>query len=295
MPAHERRSQRGGALSPIGPTFTGSTDGCPFDLAIRAGDARIWAVLQGGGFMGGASVQDEKAAAGEEPSVAAPTPSPMLVTIDPTTGLRTPVGPLGFGFPAASSGGALAFDAAGTLWYFGITGDPQCVPGPDAFPDTSGQCLYQLDPSTGHATFVATGPTPFKQPDGSPTIVWGGTASCDSVLATLLTAQPAQPPVGALNTVDTTTGALTARPTSYGAAQVNGIEVDDATGTLWGIGHVGFALGDAAATFTIDPVTGAPTKVADLTIGANDVLEGLAIAGLTCAVETVEIAPRLTG
>ncbi|MCJ7439562.1 MAG: hypothetical protein MUP97_17625, partial [Acidimicrobiia bacterium] len=63
-----------------------------------------------------------------------------------------------------------------------------------------------------------------------------------------------------------------------------------AAGTLWGIGKHD---ADPEATFTIDPVTGAATKVADLTpVDTEDIVFGLAIAGLTCP---VELAPRFTG
>ena len=291
----------GGAVTPIGPSFTNSIEGCPVDLAIRAGDARVWAVVQPcpvgvacrastsaalGLPLPGATANDEPAPAADGPAAAA-LPSAVLVTIDPTTGVRTPVGVNGsLGVPAViGEGGALAFDAAGTLWFYGFTLDTRCDPGPEP-----AQCFYRLDTATGAATFVAKGPQFVIAPAD---LVIGATASCENVLANVLTILDGGMLGGeALNTVNTTTGALTPRPNTYGSTFMRGLE-RDAAGTLWGIGNPDLAA-DPEATFTIDPVTGAATKVADLTLPSpeDDQLLGLAIAGLVCP---VEIAPRFTG
>jgi len=283
----------GGAVTPIGPSFTFNIDGCPFDLAIRAGDARIWAVIQpnlGAAGVGtldpafpGATGNDEPVPATDGPVAPASPSSAVLVTIDPTTGVRTPVGALGFAVNFES--GALAFDAAGTLWFYSVSDDPQCALGLDPA-NFLGQCLYRLDPATGNATLVARGPVLSEDADVN-NVVFGGTASCENVLANTYTI--ADPVVGVLNTVDTTTAALTPKPTTYAPNFLLGLE-RDAAGTLWGIGKHD---ADPEATFTIDPVTGAATKVADLTpVDTEDIVFGLAIAGLTCP---VELAPRFTG
>src|SRR6185436_15939225 len=121
--------------------------------------------------------------------------SAVLVTIDPATGVRTPVGPLGFNSLGFIFGEGLAFDAAGNLWFYGSSDDPACTAAIDL-------CLFKLDPDTGAATFVArgsltTGPLL--------TLVVGATATCSAVLGTTLDFEDEEDAVSAsLATVNTT-------------------------------------------------------------------------------------------
>lgn len=297
----------GGAVTGIGPTYKQATDGCPIDLAIRAGDARIWAVVTptnvNGASLGG--VPGKSPAATPPPSRADPAADPSttasegdgsadaadfgassLVTIDPSTGVRTAIGDVGV--TAIPDGGALAFDAAGNLWLYALTDDPACV----VVPANLGQCLYRLDPATGVASFVARGPVPVG---GAPTLMFGATATCTAVLATALDFESPVVAVPSLSTVDTATGALDRAPSPYGtgAFSLQGLE-RDATGTLRGIGFVGI---DAPwASYTIDATTGLATAVAPLADPPNEgEYIGLAIAGLTCPAPAVVVTPTFTG
>jgi hypothetical protein len=298
----------GGAVTPIGPVFDAQDDGCAIDLALRDGDSRIWAVVTPGllqsaegkgrpGLLGfnapvateassasdasGTPTPDPDGAAASTPSgdpAVAVTLESTLVTIDPGTGARTAVGSLGFG----TNTGGLTFDAAGNLWYYAESFDPSC---------TDGQCLYRLDPATGAPTLVAQGPDPANA------IVYGATASCEEVLASVYenvipnAADFPPPPPGALNTVGTSSGTLTPRPTPYGVF-LSGIE-RDATGLLWGVGEVTNYLGSPAATYRIDPVSGAVTKVADLVLPdpGHEAVIGLVLSA-PCVVAVV---PTFTG
>jgi hypothetical protein len=271
----------GGTLTPIGPPYIANEAGCPDDLAIRAGDPQIWAVITypfgvGSGSAGGETTTST------EPLNAAAIESD-LVTIDPTTGKRTRVGSLGFDVDSETSG--LAFDAAGTLWLYGATNDPACSPEPV---DRLFGCLYRLDPATGAATFVARGPRT------ADTVVFQASATCDAVLASVNDQDGGTGgSVGWLATVNTTDAGLARAPSPQGPLLVLfGIE-RDSTGTLRAVGEDQGGSTPGFATFTVDPTTGVATRVADLVLGeTREYPAGLAIAGLTCP---VTVTPTFTG
>jgi len=317
----------GGSLTPIGSPYIANVDGCPDDLAIRAGDPKIWAVITypfqsttgtgdatglfPGPGAGSASASDET------PTTSAGSPPPSatrtgrvdaaaiesdLVTIDPKTGTRTRVGSLGFDVFSESSG--LAFDAAGTLWLYGATNDPACSPEPV---DRLFSCLYRLDPATGAATFVARGPVR-PGPKTAGTVLFGATATCDAVLTSVndLDDGADGPSIPWLATVSTTDAALGRAPSPQGPPilLLTGIE-RDSTGALRAVGFADEAGSTPGfATFTVDPTTGVATRVAGLTTAGPPAssLGGLAIAGLTCpvvvtpvVVTPVVVTPKFTG
>jgi hypothetical protein len=307
----------GGTATPIGSPYIANEDGCPDDLAIRAGDAQIWAVItypfQSSTGMGDASGLFPGLGAGS-PSLSSETTttsavSPplsatsagrvgaaaiesLLVTIDPATGKRTRVGSLGFDVDSESSG--LAFDAAGTLWLYGATDDRACSPDPF---NGLNSCLYRLDPATGAATFVARGPArPGSKTAG--TLLLGATATCNALLASVndLDNGTEDGSVGWLATVNTTDANLSRAPSSQGPPilLLTGIERDSA-GTLRALGFADEASSTPGfGTYTVDPTTGVATRVADLVTAGPppSTLGGLAIAGLACP---VVVTPDFTG
>ena len=292
----------GGAVTGIGPAYTSSGDGCPFDLAIRAGDPRIFAVVTPTAQLSSvdglpqvpgatesspsteantpdATANGSEAAPEGDGSVDAAAPDSFLVTFDPATGVRSTVGSLGIVSLPDTAG--LTFDQAGNLWLYTPTDDPACV-GQQSF----GECLYRLDPTTGVATFVAVGESGIETP------VFGATATCDAVLGSTFNFDEGGPATMSFVTIDTTTAALTPAPSDYGPGPhyVYGIE-RDADGTLRGLGEVG--NNDSWASFTIDPVSGVATQVADVDSPLrNGNYYGLAITGLVCP---VEVTPTFTG
>jgi hypothetical protein len=287
----------GGDVEPIGPIYDNGSDGCPWDLAVRDesdGQARLWAVVQPFDELmaTAASTSTAPSALGHplgalnpDATIAADDGS-VLVTIDPTTGVRTTVGPLGF----ASLYGGLAFDVTGTLWYYAQNLDPECLPGEDSVPFGVGQCLYRLDLETGAAQLAAQGPAYLTTAGVQTWVTNAGMAStCDDVLANVWRIDGAVNVTG-LNHVNTATGDLSPLPNDYGATAaafgMGGIEHGAKSEELWGIGGSDVPGGDEWATYRIDPSTGAFRKIADLTgittVGPDDDALGLAIAGLSC-------------
>lgn len=253
-----------GTVTPIGPVFDIATAGCPIDMALH--DGQLYGVLTFG---------DES------------TPS-QLVTLDPTTGVRTLVGSLGF----ATNLAGLAFDKDENLWFYAQNADPACSGG-------MGQaCLYRLDPTTAAATLVAAAATDVQ--------VIGATATCTAVLANEFI-QSDESVTGQLVTVNTQTAALTPRPNPYGTGiLMTGLE-HDPNGPLRGLGFTLTETGpDSPAAYTIDADTGLPTKIADFTLANGQVLAALALAELECTpaapvpaapapAAPVPATPRFTG
>lgn len=302
----------GTTATPIGPSYSSQADGCPYDLAMRPHDPRIFAVVEplvnivatdlpAAGASGSgqqllprgpapASAADSTTTTMGDASTDATSPTPLatsatLVTIDPATGVRTPVGPLGFDTFPIETGEGLAFDAAGTLWFYGISNLPACVTASGG--TTYGICLFRLDPGTGAAMFVAGG-SGFTS--GNPISMMGATSTCATVVGSRLDfAQPDW----RFATLDTATAGLAGAPSTYDGTTseiaMTGIE-NDALGVLRGIGSP-TGTGVTWATYTVDPATGLATKVADLVTGpTTTVFFGLALPGTSCY-----IAPTFAG
>jgi hypothetical protein len=203
------------------------------------------------------------------------TPS-TLVRIDTKTGARFPIASLGF----ATNLAGLAFDDRDRLWFYAQNADPACNGG-------AGQaCLYRIDLDSGTATLVAVG-----APDAQ---VLGATATCDHVLADLFLGGDEGPPASRLAVLDTSNGALAPRPDAYGGIFMTGLEHDPEE-TLFGLGiRFGESGPETPASYTINPVTGLATKLADLVLGPNQLLAALAIGDLACDVDTpapIDAAP----
>lgn len=288
------------------PLSSRDDEGCPIDYAPRA-DGQIFGVTLTGFSLA-------------EPS--------RLVTVDAATGAMTDVGSTGVAFVDI---GALEFDAAGTLWMAGeAAGEPECV---------AAICLFQIDPTSGAATFAGT----FDTPVGAIAFLGGMTRTCTDPLYTNHTelVPPGEAP--ASGETDATTGdteaggetetAPTDQDLNYlgpsadvGAAQVGEgtlATLDTATPAFNDIGPLGdseFAAGLAFAndgvlwghvlddffveqrtysTGTIDPATGAFSKVATLDVSDTET-ESNTPSGLTflpdpCAAPQVVLEPTFTG
>jgi hypothetical protein len=262
-----------GIVDHIGPHFDESTDGCPFDLAVKPSDDgqidKLYAVVDPC-QPGIPCVPPSAPAKGTVPatdsvsSQAAGLDS-VLISIDPENGKRTTIGHLGFG----SGFGGLAFGDDGTLWYFAVNNDPAC---------TSHECLYRINPSTAAVTLAG-------DPTFTSVIFWGMEGTCDHVFANAFTLAPPAPN-DALNEVHTPSGVFTPRPRDYGADVVMTALGRDSDGELWGVGYHPIPGPDlfADVVYKIDDDTGKATAVTDnLRINHQaDRLFGLEIAPLSC-------------
>jgi hypothetical protein len=273
-----------GVTTPI--AASGSATACVNDLAL-APDGTLYGLEQSG-------------------------PDVVLVRFDVSTGAATVVGPittfnafLPGTFPVALGGG-LAFDAAGTMYVQLVTSDPQCT-GADFY------CLYKGSPSNpGAVQFVGTSQQ-FEVVVGSLTATCSGTLFASLPFGLELSASAFSPRANSsappsfadlqhqlstqqasfaeLAGVSPTTGKVTTIGPYGPNTFMSGLEIDQATGTLWGLG---VQEGDPAfSTFTIDPVTGAATKHVLISQGET-VAIGLAITG-TCPAPPVTVQPRFTG
>src|SRR5262245_13179080 len=119
----------------------------------------------------------------------------QLVTIDVNTGVQTEVGPLPNVF---ATDGGMTFDAAGNLWLYANSVDPD---NPDCGATNTERCLWQVDPQTALATFIGSNET--RVPTGL-------TASCvpDEVLAITTPLLGGVPSGTEIERVDTSTAGL---------------------------------------------------------------------------------------
>jgi hypothetical protein len=237
---------------------------CPIDYAPRA-DGAIYGVTL----------------ALNEP----PTDEPSrLVTVDPATGAMTDVGSTGVVFDDI---GGLEFDAAGNLWMAGSSIDPECeLP----------ICLWQVDPTSGAATFVDQ----LETPEATFSFLGGMTRTCVDPLYTNhggIVDNAGETSATGDDTAEATESFSFYTPADVGAAQVGEgtlATLDTATPALDDIGPLGdteFATGLAFAndgvlwavvldeffaelrtysTGTVDPATGQFTKVATLDVADTE-------------------------
>jgi hypothetical protein len=277
---------------PVGPNLPQ----CPADFAPSP-DGRIFGARSGG----------------SQPAT--------LVTIDPTTGVQTEVGSMGFAFTVISG---LEFDAAGALWFTGNTDDPGCEDTP---------CLYSVDATTGATALVGSLAESATQV-ATPTLA----RSCDGPLVGTRYEYPLIPE-STDDTGDTGEGegeatrdvlgrtpAATGQPQPSGdvsAAQVDVsvlTHVDPSVPALTEIGPLGettVAVGMAFApdgtlyaltapsnfgatelsVSTIDPATGLATEgpvVAGVT-PPTSFAAGLTFFPLDCAPDPIVLEPTFTG
>lgn len=285
-----------GAVTPLGPAIPGLA--CPIDYA-PAPDGRMLGVTA--------------SAAGDS----------QLVVVDTATGVQTPIGNLGL---AVTSISGLEFDAAGTLWMYAATDEPDCL---------SASCLYRIDPIAGSATRVADafGPetvaltlgltrtcvdplyTAYFDPglpaeaqmpsteNPSPEAIAAPEPGDGDVSATAADfgiapfdgseVDPAQTNVSVLATVDTANGQLGERPTTFGSTTIATGLVFTADGTLWAIAANSNSAPSEWFTGTVDPTTGVFTRVATLGITARtQIAYGLGTDALVCS---ITIEPTFTG
>jgi len=155
------------------------------------------------------------------------TGNQQLVTINPTTGAGTVVGPIAPGGGLQFMNG-LAFGNDGTLYG---TGTP---------PGGTSSNLYRIDRTTGATTLIGSTNAP------------GVNALDVSANGTLYGWSTNPGPIG-LRTINTTTGTSTLLGPAGGGQQLFQDIVFTPDGTLWGIHPTGFEL------YTIDPATGETT------------------------------------
>jgi hypothetical protein len=218
--------------------------------------------------------------------------SAELVTIDPATGVQTTVGelpPVGFG------NGGMTFDAAGNLWLYGRTfaSDPDCA-------DFTA-CLWQVDPATGDATFVAEAP---------PNVTVTGLAGdCSEVLALVQPLTTGNPNAPRVETLDTATGEVSEILAVNEMGQSTGLDFD-ANGALWALGGKPFTGIGSMQVANIDLATGDITYQTLFIDGDpqepfSGFLDGLAVSPISCPVPPpppppapapeVVLAPTFTG
>jgi hypothetical protein len=163
----------------------------------------------------------------------------MLITINPATGLVTPIG--GFNAGPTNSGGTpttmadIGFDAAGNLYGIASIGGPN---------------LYKIDLATGQATGVGA--------NGVSTSTGGGGIAVSS--AGILYGTPTSSRFGTYNLGS---GAYTnianpAKPAGTGA--YGALDFDPSSGLLYGL-NVGPGSPPPTHIVTINPTTGAVTDV----------------------------------
>jgi hypothetical protein len=206
------------------------------------------------------------------PNITGAVAAATLVRVDVSNGAQVVVGTL----PALVSGG-MTFDGAGNLWLYAGAFGGDC-----AFDF----CLFKVDPTNAHTTFVGGQDTDF---------VGALAATCTEVQAATATAAFGSPPLK-LQRVDTATAGLTAIVAIQDVGFVTGLDYD-AGGGLWGLGappQSGFGFG---ITFSLNSTTG-QAVTAPLTLGGDPFpapVFGLAVAGLSCAAPAVLVTPSFTG
>ncbi|MFN8027854.1 MAG: hypothetical protein U0W40_16290 [Acidimicrobiia bacterium] len=274
-----------------------SSDACVFDLAFTPDGSALYGVRVQKGEVGSTAT---------------------LVQFDPTTGATTDLGPVG-DFPLGGPGfdqGNLTFANDGTPYTYLVPAGEEPIPqssgGPTAAAtvvppecDGSAFCLFRLnlaDPTS--LTYVNHVPQEVTVYYGLATSCAGSTVSAHSgFLPASQSAWPSGPNAAApagqtLASVNlTSTGAATTDIGPVTVGRLSSLDFDSA-GTLYGVGYDGSSV---PSVFTVDPATGANTKVADLVI--DDILEfevlGFAVAHpCTPAPQPaadVVVAPRFTG
>jgi hypothetical protein len=300
------------SAAPIAYTIL-STDGCQLSTI----DLATGTVTPLSAGPSGAACVDDLAVApdgtvyGISDFVASST-SATLVTFNPTTGAVVTTVPFTGDFDESfTARGGIAVDRNGVLYASFTTNEDGCSDlTNDAF-----VCLYRVDPATAAATLI--GPSGFDQIRTN----WL-TTNCDDAMLTALdeddfgpfsapdeVTEPgaegeagaqAEPPGlpdsfaddGAdpqshqegldISPVDESTGAVTQGPLMD--ADIFGIEWAPPTGPLYAIGEDG----DGDGVFTVDPATGALTRVADLDVPQIGGITTLAMA-VTCPEELVVV------
>ena len=156
-----------------------------------------------------------------------------LVTFNTTTGAVTDVGRIGTDEASLTSrdgAGGIAFDANGNLFVSMVGIEDAC--------DDQAFCLYKVDPAS-----VAT-PT-FIGPMLGETYLLGLTTTCTTMYSSHDISLQTQ-----LSVIDPATAGVTGVGTAMGQfTNVYSLEIDPATGTLWGLGFE-TTLGRAATTST---------------------------------------------
>jgi hypothetical protein len=234
-----------------------------------------------------------------------------LVKYNTGTGATSVIGPLGVTALGGEAEG-LTFDAAGHLWAALLTGDSPCVSGlasgatsSSSTPTSAGvhpaifvnNCLYQVDPASGHATFVSQ----FKAGTLGNTAenVTGLAGACDGRVLTdyrSFAPPPGVAPVLILASVNTTDAQLTDIGGNGDSHHVNSIDfAPETAGTPQPLYGVGTSTLAAQQVFLMNQSTGAAAVVTTATgLPGGSFLVALAIGPISCP-PVIVVQPKFTG